>query len=320
MLSVMVSCKKDDETSVSETKNPMTEKQMSETEKRVLSFLEVMEQHDNGVKSDETMTYEEAVVLWENTLNYCHSFTSTPVENMQFDTIYVKIRGVNGETISTSDAVEAYNNLIEDVREVYSNIEIADKKLHYVMIDANEESAAKEGCSEVRVVVMTGSETQRDEPPFSTTPWYGIPFVGDNTYHVVFSANHLTRAVKDYDMNHQMLYTPGPNLYTYVHSYQLAYSYNANYCDWVYYGSNDSILSTSTMNQLYADIMLHTHAEDMVVNLYGIYSYYETIVNNKTISDSESLSHVINVYFAVREWRDKGQIGVEYPVDIVPSN
>ena len=31
---------------------------------------------------------------------------------------------------------------------------------------------------EVEIVVMTGRETQREDPPFSTTPWYGVPFVG----------------------------------------------------------------------------------------------------------------------------------------------
>ena len=60
---------------------------------------------------------------------------------MQFDTIYMKVRGVSGEAISTSNAVEAYNNLIEDVREVYANIDIAEfKKSFFINISCHEEN------------------------------------------------------------------------------------------------------------------------------------------------------------------------------------
>lgn len=320
VLLVMASCKKDEETNAPQTQNPMTEKKMSETEKRVLSFLEVIEQNNNGVKSNETIPYDEALVLWENTLNYCHSFTTLPKENIQFDTIYMKVKGVNGGAISASDAVNAYNTLIEEVREVYSNVVINDKKLHYVMVDDNKESAAKEGGNEVRVVVMTGRETQREDPPFTTTPWYGVPFTEDYTYHCGLAVNNLTRAVKDYDFAHMLYYTPGPNMYTYVHSYQLEYCFNSDNCDWVYNGSNDSILSASSMNQLYGDIVCNTHREDMIINEYNNYSYYETIINAILEEERESMSHKVNVYYAVREWRVKGQEEEEYPVDIEPSN
>ena len=120
MLLVMASCKKDEETNTPQTQNPMTENKMSETEKRVLSFLEVIEQNNNGIKSNETIPYDDAVVLWENTLNYCHSFTSTPVENIQFDTIHMKVTGVEGDVIRLNSVAEAYNSLKEEVRKLYS--------------------------------------------------------------------------------------------------------------------------------------------------------------------------------------------------------
>ena len=60
---------------------------------------------------------------------------------MQFDTIYMKVRGVSGEAISTSNAVEAYNNLIEDVREVYANIDISEfKESFFINISWHEEN------------------------------------------------------------------------------------------------------------------------------------------------------------------------------------
>ena len=320
MLLVMASCKKDEETNTPQTQNPMTENKMSETESKIVSFIEKVKNNENGEKSNETMSYDEAVVLLENTLNYCHSFTTLPKENIQFDTIYMKVKGLNGDAISVSDAVNAYKALIEEVREAYSRVDLNDKKLHYVMVDDNKESAAKDGDNEVRVVVMTGRETQREDPPFTTTPWYGVPFTDDYTYHAALSAINLTRAVQDYDQNHQMLYTPEPNMYTYVHSYQKEYYFNNTNCNWVYNGSNDSILSANTMNQLYENIMLNTHREDMIINEYYNYSYYETIINAKVGTDRESLSHQVDVYYAVREWRVKGQEGEEYPVDIEPSN
>lgn len=323
MLLVMASCKKDEETNETQTNAPVTENRMSETESKVVSFLDMIKKHENGEKSNETMSYDDAVVLWENTLNYCHSFTSLPKSDIQFDTIYMRVRGVDGEVINASDAVNAYNDLIEEVREVYSNIDLNDKKLHYVMVDDITEETAKDNSREVEVVVMTGRETQREDPPFTTTPWYGLPFTNDYTYYAAFSAINLTNAVQDYDLNHQMLYAPGPNLYTYVHSYQWEYGYDIDNCDWVYNGSNDSTLSANTMNQLYADIMLNTHTENMIVNLYGAYSYYETIVRAVPEESRDLLSHKVDVYFAVREWREKGiepEPGFEYPVDIVPSN
>lgn len=323
MLLVMVSCKKDEETNVPQTKTPVTENGMSETESKVVSFLDMIKKYENGVKSDETMSYDEAVLLWENTLNYCHSFTSLPKSDIQFDTIYMRVKGVDGEAINASDAVNAYNDLIEEVREVYSNIDLNDKKLHYVMVDDITEETAKDSGREVEVVVMTGRETQREDPPFTTTPWYGVPFTDEYTYHAAFSAINLTRAVQDYDYAHMLYYTPGPNMYTYVHSLQLEYSFNKHNCDWVYNGSNDSILSANAMNQLYADIMTNTHTENMIINDYYRYSYYETIINAQMGTDKKSLSHKVDVYFAVREWREKGvepEPGVEYPVDIVPSN
>ncbi|MBQ8222943.1 MAG: hypothetical protein IJZ87_06330 [Bacteroidales bacterium] len=87
MLLVMASCKKDEETNKPQTNAPVTENRMSETESKVVSFLDMIKKHENGEKSNETMSYDDAVVLWENTLNYCHSFTSLPKSDIQFDTI-----------------------------------------------------------------------------------------------------------------------------------------------------------------------------------------------------------------------------------------
>lgn len=314
MLLVMASCKKDEETNTPQTQNPMTENKMSETESKIVSFIEKVKNNENGEKSNETMSYDEAVVLWENTLNYCHSFTSLPKENIQFDTIYMKVKGVNGDVISTSDAVNAYNALIEEVRVVYSNVGLNDKKLHYVMVDDITDESAKDSGREVEVVVMTGRETQREDPPFTTTPWYGVPFTDDYTYHCAMAPTNLTRAVKDYDLAHMLYYPPRPNMYTYVHSYQREYGYDIRNCNWVYYGSNDSILSANTMNRSYADIMTHTHTEDMIINPYGTYSYYETVISVQSITDGEFLSHVVDVFFAIREWREYDN--TEYPVDI----
>lgn len=83
VLLVMVSCKKDEETNLPQTKAPVTENRMSETESKVVSFLDMIKKHENGEKSNETMSYDDAVILWENTLNYCHSFTSLPKSDIQ---------------------------------------------------------------------------------------------------------------------------------------------------------------------------------------------------------------------------------------------
>lgn len=326
MLSVMVSCKKDDETSVSETKNPMTEKQMSETEKRVLSFLEVMEQHDNGVKSDETMTYEEAVVLWENTLNYCHSFTSTPVENIQFDTIYMKINGVNGDYIGADNAVEAYNALKENVRELYSGIDVENKKLFYVMVDDYSENASKDGGKEVEIVVMTGEGTEREDPPFTTTPWYGVPFVGEGYMCTAAeSADYLGNAIGDYYWSKVPLRPPYPDMYYVVYDLEVRRTYTYPQYDWIYYGNPYTQLTYNDMNQLYADYMENGHSEDMQAGLCGEDVYIKTTVTNGVASTNE-VRHAMQILYGTRELRvgprpvPGPEIGGEYPSDIDPED
>ncbi len=317
MLLIMASCKKDEETNVPQTQNPMTENKMSETESRIVSFIETINKHKAGEKSDETMSYEDAVVLWENTLNYCHSFTSIPVENMQFDTIYMKVRGVSGEAISTSNAVEAYNNLIEDVREVYANIDIADKKLHYVMVDNNEESAAKDGGSEVRVVVITGKQASPPIPNDSLAepedPWYGWRYFPSTD--CISAADSLTSAIKEYDIFHGALYVPCPNCYTYVYNYEIHEEYNYRTYDWLYYGHMDSIISSTMMYNIYRNIMLITHYEGMLTNPYGVQGYYETVVDAIYVG-RETVTHLVRVAHATREWRVKNWDEQEFPTDI----
>lgn len=320
MLLVMASCKKDDETNTPQTQNPMTENTMSETESKIVSFIEKVKNHENGEKSNETMSYDEAVVLLENTLNYCHSFTSLPKENIQFDTIYMKINGVNDNAISVSDAVFAYNSLIEEVREVYSSVELTDKKLHYVMVDDITDELAKDSGREVEVVVMTGRETQREDPPFTTTPWYGVPFTGNQYYGVQGAAEALENAVTQYDVAHSILYPPYPNMHAFVSDLEIYAIYNHKNSDWTFYGSPNTIFTTDVMNRLYASIMVNTHEENMAIGVFGVHGYYQTIVEPRNVIDSMA-DHQVTVFYATREWVfDDPNIGGEYPSDIVPSN
>ena len=324
MLLVMASCKKDEETNVPQTNDPMTEKQMSETEKRVLSFLDVIEQNDNGVRSDETIPYDEAVVLWENTLNYCHSFTSTPVESIQFDTIYMKVAGVEGDVIGTNTAAEAYNSLKEEVRKLYSSLDVENKKLFYVMVD-DYVSDMREGGKEVEIVIMTGSETQRNDPPFSTIPWYGIPFIGEGYFGTATdAANYLENAIRDYFFSKMPLRPPYPDMYYVVFDLEVLRRYKYPEYDWLYHGSRDSLLTYNDMNQLYADYMENGHSEDMQAGLCGENVYIETTIE-EGLSGIENLVHNMSIWYGTREWRIGPQVpkpepGEEYPSDIDQNN
>ena len=321
MLLVMASCKKDEETNTPQTQNPMTENKMSETEKRVLSFLEVIEQNNTGIKSNETIPYDDAVVLWENTLNYCHSFTSTPVENIQFDTIHMKVTGVEGDVIRLNSVAEAYNSLKEEVRKLYSSLDIENKKLFYVMVDDNITNT-KDGGKEVEIVVMTGRETQREDPPFSTTPWYGVPFVGEGYYcYAIESEYYFEKAIRDYFCSISPIRPPYPNMYYIVSNLTIHERYNVRNYDWVYNGSPDSLLTYNDMNQLYAAYMSNGHSENMQAGLCGENVYIETTIDNwgNTLSQ---ISHDMIIWNGTREWRigpDSG-VGEEYPSDIDQSN
>ena len=320
MLLVMASCKKDEETNSPQTQSPITGKQMSETEKRVLSFLEMIEQHDNGVKSNETMSYDDAVVLWENTLNYCHSFTSTPVESIQFDTIYMKVAGVEGDVIGSNSAAEAYNTLKEEVRKLYSSLNIENKKLFYVMVDDNTSNTRDSG-KEVEIVVMTGRETQREDPPFSTTPWYGVPFVGEGYFCTAAeSAYHIEDAIRNYFYSITPIRPPYPDMYYVVYDLEVRRSYTYPQYDWIYHGGPNTRLTYDDMNQLYADYMSNGHSEDMQPGLCGEDVYIETTVTNGVASINE-LRHVMQIFYGTREWRvgsepEPGPEIGEYPSDI----
>ena len=322
MLLVMASCKKDDETNTPQTQNPMTENTMSETESKIVSFIEKVKNHENGEKSNETMSYDEAVVLLENTLNYCHSFTSLPKENIQFDTIYMKINGVNDNAISVSDAVYAYNSLIEEVREVYSSVELTDKKLHYVMVDDITDELAKDSGREVEVVVMTGRQSTPPTPNDSVIepeePWYEWRYFPATD--CISAADSITAAIKEYDIFHGAMYVPCPNCYTYVYNYEIHETYSYPEYDWLYYGPADGIMSSTEIYNEYARTMCHTHFKDMHTNPYYIQGYYETIV--KAYYDVRNvITHVVKVVYATREWRVKYWEEEEFPQDIItPSN
>ncbi len=328
MLLVMASCKKDEDTNTPQTQNPMTENRMSETEKRVLSFIEMIAQHANGAKSNEMMPYEEAVILWENTLNYCHSFTSTPVESIQFDTIYMKVEGVEGDAIGLNSATDVYNSLKEEVRKLYSNLDIENKKLFYVMVDDNV-SNARDGGKEVEIVVMTGRETQREDPPFTTTPWYGVPFVGEGYFCLATeSAYYLENAIRDYFYSTMSIRPPYPNMYYVVYNLEARRSYTYPQYDWIYYGRPDTWLTYDEMNQLYAAYMSNGHSEDMQAGLCGEDVYIETTVRDPYLNydDNEICSHNMRIWYGTRELRvGPGPVpgpgpGVEYPTDIDPVN
>lgn len=322
MLLVMASCKKDDETNTPQTQNPMTENTMSETESKIVSFIEKVKNHENGEKSNETMSYDEAVVLLENTLNYCHSFTSLPKENIQFDTIYMKINGVNDNAISVSDAVYAYNSLIEEVREVYSSVELTDKKLHYVMVDDITDELAKDSGREVEVVVMTGRQSTPPTPNDSVIepeePWYEWRYFPATD--CISAADSITAAIKEYDIFHGAMYIPCPNCYTYVYNYEIHDTYSYPEYDWLYYGPADYIMSSTEIYNEYKNTMLLTHYENMLTNPYYTQGYYETIV--KAYYDVRNvITHVVKVVYATREWRVKYWEEEEFPQDIItPSN
>lgn len=246
------------------------------------------------------------------------------VENIQFDTIYMKVDGVNGDYIGADNAVEAYNALKENVRELYSGIDAENKKLHYVMVDDYSENASKDGGKEVEIVVMTGEETERKDPPFTTTPWYGVPFVGEGYFGpAVDAANYLENAIADCIRSRSPLSLPYPNMYYVIFDLQMHERYTGNIYDWVYKGDPDSLLTYNDMNRLYADYMENAHSEDMRVGSCGEYVYVETTIDNSYYG-RKLMTHDMKIWYGTCEWRIGKPIYPEpdedYPIEIDPAN
>lgn len=329
-LIVMQSCKKDEETSVTNN-NEMPATEMSEKESQILSFIDSYSDYKNGVKSENSpVSIDDAILQWENTLNYCYSFPLTESENTNHDTLYVRMpeADANG-MLGSEQLMSTYNSILESVSSHYHAIPEENKILRYVMINRETEEDVKSTDSgRLEVIVTTANERSNTNPSVGRIPWYGVPFSNGDNYPWHIAAEVLTEEILDYDYAHSLYYVPCADCFTYISDRHKEAVYTHKDSDWVFYVDNDSVSSPNLlnyiiaydeMNKLYASIMTHTHYEGMIINPYGIDWYLETIVSiPPTSSNPPSISHIVTVYNGIREWRHRDEFPIEIPIDNNP--
>lgn len=342
----MVACKKEKQPVVDQkAATSYTEGVPSESEQRIIGFIEAFEGMKKGEKaSGEAMTMEEARRQWETTLNYCHSFTQSYVVDMRTDTLHVALPKADAEgMVSYADAVEAYGRILSEVTKTFVGLDLEDKTMKFAMMSLPE-SDAKEA-STVEVVMFTGSRAEASNPG-TRQPWYGIPFTDGTCWkwglnlgrceetqaaHPSTSdaAQEITNRVNAYDLAHYSEYTPCPDCYTYIENLHCKWDSTGQFCaffaDWLFHAEDltweeveNYCLCEDELNYYYAQVMLHTHTQNMVINPYGYDSYYCLYVGSDVgfsfhypaNPDLHDIFHTIKVMYATRQWR---HYGGEYP-------
>ena len=179
------SCKKNEEGYLINKGAAQTEQSMSPAEQRVLDFLDSYADMKHGAKVDgEPLCPEDALWNWETTLNYCHGFSHEILGNLRIDTVRVAMPKANIDGfIDYNDALVAYGDIVDAVREAYKAIDMEGKTLQFVMMDI-ENGTSKDGGDDVVITMTTGRNSGNDNSWSSTTPpylWYRGPFVeGDD--------------------------------------------------------------------------------------------------------------------------------------------
>lgn len=335
----MVACKKEKQPVVDQkAATSYTEGVPSESEQRIIGFIEAFEGMKKGEKaSGEAMTMEEARRQWETTLNYCHSFTQSYVVDMRTDTLHVALPKADAEgMVSYADAVDAYGRILSEVTKTFVGLDLEDKTMKFAMMSLPE-SDAKEA-STVEVVMFTGSRAEASNHG-TRQPWYGTPFTDGTCWkwglnlgrceetqaaHPSTSdaAQEITNRVNAYDLAHYSEYTPCPDCYTYIENINLSlYAQGGTETDWLFFVSGltneeaaNYCLCQDELNYYYAQVMLHTHTQNMIINPYGYDSYYCLIVDSNFLTihsiGINSIYHILKVYNATRQWR---HYGGEYP-------
>ncbi len=335
---IMVGCKKDKSTQ-KDNNVPKTEQSMSPEEQRVLDFIMDYKAMNQGAKtSGDPVCLEDARWYWETTLNYCHCFPDVNLCNIRYDTLILDLPRTNEEgKIEYVDMLATYHNIVENVREVYMDIDMEDKTLQLVMIRI-EDTDAKDNDNDLIILTHTGNKASEIPTLRSSCdlPWYVGPFTKDDKWiwglnvgncngSIPFSdaADQLTQAIAQYDRIHGSVYDPCPNCYPYFiegpHLEQ--YYFGNDNPTWLFYEYgvvSDSAwnwcISGENMEMYYEEILQHTHTENMETNPFGYYGYYRTDVKDQMLgmigngNDYHIIQHNVYVYYATRIWKNNNGV------------
>lgn len=139
MLLVMVSCKKDDTTSLQENKTEMANDPVVES---IIRFNEQVKKYQDNpaVKSSETMTLEEAK---DNIVNLFNAVYGEPMESyseLVTEEFSITIAVDNNGNVSANNAADAYLKMVEKARKGYKSSTLPNKGYKYIFVDEVEQT------------------------------------------------------------------------------------------------------------------------------------------------------------------------------------
>jgi len=330
------SCKKQEESTQMSQSAAQMEQSISLTELKTLKFLDNYAEMKQGAKIDgEAVSPEEARRQLETAFNYHYSFTQTSIVNNRFDTVRVAMPTTNLDgRIAYNDLLNTYGNIVDAVRNVYSSINIENKTLQFVMMNLNNTKA--EGDS-INIVINTGSrDIDPGIPEPHPDPWYGIPFVEPECYIWGYTdyigsflpannaASQLDIKISNYDDIHAIA-QESPHVFL-EDPYIFAIYQGSTETDWLFYEygvteemADNYLLCWDDLNDLYRQMMEHTHYRNMEIRPYGHDGYYKSYVlakkyclNPGDINELYYISHTQYVYHATIRM----QINQDYPISI----
>jgi len=188
---VMVfSCAKENTTDKPTAKHELTAYEVH-INKTLKDFKQKMEfiRANPLLKSGESVPADSAVWLLEATINFSHAFPNEFYSEFETDSLTLTVNQNEDGTVSLDELTARYDEMKEEVAEVYHNSAYEEKGLSAVDLEISGETA-----NEIIVSILTnvGSKTTPPDPPVGSGPfleeddwWYGEEY-GYCYDHTVF--------------------------------------------------------------------------------------------------------------------------------------
>ena len=195
-----VSCKKDKENTIQET--PITEKVAADNmDEYLMAFKKKLL---SAQKGDETLSIEQAQSDLGNLLNFDFGDANYATNEVQYDTLFVPLRLVEGK-VDRAQLAGTYHRAFIQVREAYGKVDIPEKSVLYISCSINNKAKDSESTDVMIILATRGLIGITMKTSFdSTDNWRVCDSLGkcDGT---CVGDDHMTMLKKVYENNRPLL-------------------------------------------------------------------------------------------------------------------
>jgi hypothetical protein len=204
----VVSCKKENENTTQEA--PTTEKVAADNmDEYLMAFKKKLL---SAQKGDETLSIEQAQSDLGNLLNFDFGDANYATNEVQYDTLFVPLRLVEGK-VDLAQLAGTYHRAFIQVREVYGKVDIPEKSVLYISCSINNKAKDSESTDVMIILATRGLIGITMKTSFdSTDNWRVCDSLGkcDGT---CVGDDHMTMLKKVYENNRPLLGCPNGRVY-----------------------------------------------------------------------------------------------------------